>query len=788
MKYVIALSKVNLSNIGLVGGKNASMGEVIQHLGGMGIKIPDGYATTTEAFNLFLAKNHLDKEINKLISKVKPANIRMLDKTSERIHDLIMTAPFFPEFEKELSEAYAKLKNKTVAVRSSATTEDLSTASFAGSQKTFLNVKGLKNLFHAVKMVYASLYTSRAIAYRRDKNFDAAHISISVGIQPMIRSDKGASGVMFTLDTESGFDQIVLINAAYGLGEAIVQGAVNPDEFVVYKPALNEGKMAILQRTLGEKTIKMIYTNSNIPEKSIKKVPVQKADQLQFCITDKEIQLLAKQALIIEKHYGRPMDIEWAKDGIDGQLYILQARPETVSGQACKKQSIERYSLAKKGKILAQGQSVGQRIGKGQARIISDPKKMHTVKPGDVLVTDMTDPDWEPIMKIASAIVTNRGGRTCHAAIIARELGVPAVVGCQNATTAIQNNAFVTVSCADGQTGYVYAGDLPISVKQLTVKDMPRIPVKLCMNIGNPEKAFTNRFLPNHGVGLARLEFIIESMIGIHPNAVLSFNKLKPALKKQIHEKTAAYKNPQEYYIERLREGISVIAAAFFPHDVVFRFSDFKSNEYANLMGGDLFEPHEENPMIGFRGASRYCDKHFIKCFELECKAFKRVREQMGLTNAQLMIPFVRTVKELQEVLALIEKFGLKRGEHGLKIYMMCEIPSNILLATEFLKYVDGYSIGSNDLTQLTLGLDRDSSLVSALFDERDEAVKMLLHNVIRECNKQGKYIGICGQAPSDHPDFAEWLMGEGIESMSLNPDTIIETWLMLAAKFRGKV
>jgi pyruvate,water dikinase len=602
----------------------------------------------------------------------------------------------------------------------------------------------------------------------------------------MIRSDKGASGVIFTLDTESGFDQVVLINASYGLGEAIVQGAVNPDEFVVYKPQLENGKMAILQRSLGEKTIKMIYTASNSPEKSIKKVSVSRKDQLQFCITDKEVQTLAKQAVMIEKHYGRPMDIEWAKDGIDGQLYILQARPETVTSQLNRMQSIERYSLAKKGKILTQGQSVGQRIGKGHARVISDPSKMHSIKLGDVLVTDMTDPDWEPIMKIASAIVTNRGGRTCHAAIIARELGVPAVVGCQNATDTISDNAFVTVSCAEGQTGYIYAGDLPITVKQVTVKDMPKIPVKLCMNIGNPEKAFTSRFLPNSGVGLARIEFIIESMIGVHPNAVLSFDKLKPELKKIISDKSAAYKNPKEYYIEKMREGISMISAAFFPHDVIFRFSDFKSNEYANLAGGQLFEPQEENPMLGFRGASRYRDKKFIKCFELECKAFKRVRENMGLTNAQLMIPFVRTVDELKEVLALIEKFGLKRGEQGLKIYMMCEIPSNILLASSFLKHVDGYSIGSNDLTQLTLGLDRDSSLVASLFDERDEAVKMLLHSVIAECNKQGKYIGICGQGPSDHPDFAEWLMHEGIECMSLNPDTLIETWLMLAERFRN--
>lgn len=783
MKYIIALNKVNLSDISLVGGKNASTGEMIQNLTKLGIKTPGGFATTTEAFNLFLAQKNLDQEINKLISKMKPGNLNMLRKTSQHIEHLIMRTPFFPEFEKELAETYAKLKNATVAVRSSATTEDLANASFAGAQKTFLNIKGLKNLLHAVKLVYASLYTGRAIGYRHDKHFDGIKSSISVGIQPMIRSDKAASGVMFTLDTESGFDQVILINATYGLGEAIVQGSVNPDEFIVYKPALKNGHAAILQRKLGEKAIKMIYTNSNIPDKSIKIVKVSKADQSRFCLTDKEIESLAKQAMIIEKHYRKPMDIEWAKDGEKGQIYIVQARPETVVSQINKEQAIERYSLPKKGKILTKGQSIGQRIGKGTARIITDPKNMYSVKPGDVLVTDMTDPDWEPIMKLSSAIVTNRGGRTCHAAIIARELGVPAIVGCGDATTSIKSNTPITVSCAEGQIGYVYAGDLPFSIQQIPVKDMPKIPVKICMNIGNPEKAFISRFLPNYGVGLARLEFIIGTMIGIHPNAVLSYKKLKTPLRKLIEQKTAAYKNPVEFYVERLREGIAVISAAFFPHDVIFRFSDFKSNEYANLIGGDLFEPHEENPMIGFRGASRYRDKKFIKCFELECMAFKRVRETSGLHNAQLMVPFVRTVKELQEVISLVESFGLKRGENGLKIYMMCEIPSNVLLASEFLKYVDGFSIGSNDLTQLTLGLDRDSSLVSSLFDERDPAVKALLHHAIAECNKQGKYIGICGQGPSDHPDFAEWLMKEGIQCMSLNPDTVIETWLMLAEK-----
>ncbi|VVC77204.1 Phosphoenolpyruvate synthase [Aquicella siphonis] len=785
MKYVTDLKKVNLSSIALVGGKNASTGEMIQNLVKMGIRTPGGFATTTEAFNLFLSQNHLDRDISKLIAKVKSANIKTLNKISALIQRKIMSTPFLPEFEAEISSAYKKLRQPAVAVRSSATTEDLASASFAGAQKTFLNVRGLKNLLRAVKLVYASLYTARAIAYRYDKRFDDVHSAISVGVQPMIRSDKGASGVIFTIDTESGFDKVIIINATYGLGEAIVQGSVNPDEFIVSKPLLEEGRFAILQRKLGEKALKMIYTADSNPEKSIKSAIVPKKDQLRFCITDREIERLAKQALIIEKHYGKPMDIEWAKDGLNGQLYILQARPETVVSQMNREQGIERYALAGKGEVLSRGQSIGQRIGKGRARVISDPKKMHAVKPGDVLVTDMTDPDWEPIMKTASAIVTNRGGRTCHAAIIARELGVPAVVGCGDATRMIKDNRNVTVSCAEGEIGYVYSGDIPYTIKKVTVKDMPKIPVKLCMNIGNPEKAFINRFLPNHGVGLARLEFIIGTMIGIHPNAVIAHKKLKGSVRQAIADKTAAYKNPVEFYIEKLREGIAVISAAFYPQDVIFRFSDFKSNEYANLLGGDLFEPLEENPMIGFRGASRYRDKKFIKCFELECMAFKRVRDQMGLVNAQLMIPFVRTVEELRDVMTLIASYGLKRGENGLKIYMMCEIPSNVLLASEFLKQVDGFSIGSNDLTQLTLGLDRDSSLVSNLFDERDASVKALLHQAISECNKQGKYIGICGQGPSDHPDFAAWLMHEGIQCMSLNPDTIIETWLMLAEKNR---
>ncbi len=783
MKYVVDLNKVNLSHINRVGGKNASIGEMIQHLVRMGIKTPGGFAITTDAYKAFLAQKQLDKKIHTLLSSLKSNNIKALHKASAQIQRWIIATPFLPDFDVEISKAYEKLGAPSVAVRSSATTEDLASASFAGAQRTLLNVNGIKNVLKAIKLVYASLYTPRAIAYRNDQGFGNDTCALSVGIQPMVRSDKGASGVIFTLDTESGFDKVILINATYGLGEAIVQGIVNPDEFTVNKYSLENNKFAILQRKLGEKAVKMVYTSSTNPEKSIKKVAVPLAEQQQFCLSDKDIQTLARQALIIEKHYGKPMDIEWAKDGVTGQFYILQARPETVISQRKNEQVIETYSLTKQSKILAKGQSIGQRIGKGTAKVILNLKKMHAIQPGDVLITDMTDPDWEPIMKIASAIVTNRGGRTCHAAIIARELGVPAIVGCGNATSTIKQNSAVTVSCAEGDIGYVYDGELPFSVNKLSVNNMPDIPVKLCMNIGNPEKAFVSQFLPNNGVGLARLEFIIGTMIGIHPNAALNFDKLDKSLKRDIANKTSAYKNPVEYYIEKLREGISVISAAFYPKEVIFRFSDFKSNEYANLLGGRLYEPLEENPMLGFRGASRYKDERFKKCFELECKAFKRVRDEMGLVNAQLMVPFVRTVNELRQVLELIEDYGLKRGENGLKIYMMCEIPSNVILASEFLKYVDGFSIGSNDLTQLTLGLDRDSNIVAGLFDERDESVKALLHKAIAACNQQGKYIGICGQGPSDHPDFAEWLMREGIQCMSLNPDTLIATWLMLAEK-----
>lgn len=782
MKYIVNLGAVNKSHVAIVGGKNASTGEMIQNLSQKGINIPGGYATTADAYRRFLAQNELDKKIAKLLSTLKTRDLHSLDKISAQIRRWIVATPFFPELEKEIISIYSKMKKVAVAVRSSATAEDLATASFAGEQETYLNVKGLKKLLQSIKLVYASLFTSRAIAYRHDQGFDDMKIALSVGIQPMVRSDKGESGVIFTLDTESGFDQVVLITASYGLGEAIVQGQVNPDEFVVYKPALENNKFSILQRRLGEKAIKMVYTNSKNKNQFIKKMPVKESERLTFCINDKDVESLARQALLIEKHYGVPMDIEWAKDGVTGELFILQARPETVKSQMQKNQEIERYILSKKGKILANGQSVGQRVGSGVARVIINPKNMRTIKSGEILVTDMTDPDWEPIMKSAAAIITNRGGRTCHAAIVARELGIPAIVGCADATTRIKDGEKVTVSCAEGQVGYVYEGCIPYEIKKTSIKNLPKLPLDICINIGNPEKAFVNHFLPNDGVGLARLEFIISD-IGIHPSALLDLHKLPNQLKRQIIKKTASYPSPVEFYVEKLREGISTISAAFFPKQVIFRFSDFKTNEYAGLLGGDLFEPREENPMLGFRGASRYKDERFRRCFELECRAIKRVRDEMNLTNAQLMIPFTRTVDELRQVISVIEEYGLKRGKNGLKIFMMCEIPSNVLLAEKFLKYVDGFSIGSNDLTQLTLGLDRDSSIVAHLFDERNEAVKILLHQAIKACNKNGKYIGICGQGPSDHPDFAEWLMQEGIQSMSLNPDSVIETWIALAKK-----
>lgn len=784
MQNVIALNNVGLADIAMVGGKNASLGEMMRHLSQAHVRVPAGFATTSAAYKKFLTQRGLDKKIEQILHKLDVRDVPALKKAGKKIRQLILATPFYPDFEKDITTAYKKLIQDnpkiTVAVRSSATAEDLETASFAGQQETFLNVSGINNLLSAVKKVFASLFTDRAISYRASRSFNHLEVAISVGVQRMVRSDLAASGVVFTVDTESGFDQVVLITAAYGLGETIVQGQVNPDEFYVSKPMLLKNKHPILTKKLGSKVVKMIFSKNKKSDVTI--VPVPKKDQQHFCINDKEILQLAKLAIAIETHYGKPMDIEWGKDGIDGKIYILQARPETVVSQSNNK-IIERYILEKKGVIKTSGRSIGQKIGQGIARIITNPKTMNVLQRGDILVTEMTDPDWEPIMKLAAAIVTDHGGRTCHAAIIARELGIPAIVGCNNATKVIKHNEKITVSCAEGETGNVYAGILPFKVDKISVGNMPELPFKICMNLGNPEKAFSYQSLPNHGVGLARLEFIIGNMIGLHPNAALSFKKLPKKLQQDIKQLTAAYPNPVEYYVSKMVEGIATIAAAFFPKEVIFRFSDFKSNEYANLLGGAQFEPNEENPMLGFRGASRYVADNFRQCFALECAAFKRVREEMGLVNAQVMVPFVRTVEELKKVITVIEEFGLKRGVNGLKIYMMCEIPSNALMAEEFLSHVDGFSIGSNDLTQLTLGLDRDSNLVAPLFDERNPAVKKLLQAAIVACNKAGKYVGICGQAPSDYPDLAKWLMQQGIQSISLTPDTIVDTWLYLAKK-----
>lgn len=783
MQYLVNLKDINLSHLNSVGGKNASLGEMIQNLSAKGINIPGGYATTVDAYRQFLKQQQLEAKINKAAKLIDFEDIKSLNKVSAQIRKWILATPFFPEFETEIAEILEQFnKRTTFAIRSSATAEDLPEASFAGQQETYLNVSGLKNILDAIKCVFASLFTSRAIDYRYRHQLNNSNYAISVGIQPMIRSDKGASGVMFTLDTESGFDKVILINASYGLGEGIVQGKINPDEFYIFKPALEQNRFPILQKKLGDKSEKMIYAPTKNFHTSIKTIPTTINERQKYCIDNVDILTLARFGLIIENHYGKPMDIEWAKDGITGELYILQARPETVESRNNKNQHIEHYQLLQKGKILAQGLSIGQRIGSGKARVITDIKQIQTVKPGDVLVTDMTDPDWEPIMKKAAAIVTNRGGRTCHAAIVARELGIPAIVGCVNATTTIKNGQPITVSCVEGEKGYVYSEELPFKINKIKINSLPPLPINLCLNIGNPDKAFTYQFLPNKGVGLARLEFIISS-IGVHPNSVLNLKKLNKHQQKKISKIMSGYANPIEFYLEKLREGMAKIAAAFYPKQVIFRFSDFKSNEYANLLGGEIFEEFEENPMIGFRGASRYTHERFRDCFELECKALKFIRDNMGLTNAQIMIPFVRTVDELKNVIALMESYGLKRNENQLKIFMMCEIPSNIILAKEFLNHVDGYSIGSNDLTQLALGLDRDSTIIAPLFDERNAAIKILLHNVIQECVNQNKYIGICGQGPSDYPDFAEWLMQEGIQHISLSPDTIVETWISLAKK-----
>jgi pyruvate,water dikinase len=776
-----------MHDVEIVGGKNASLGEMIRNLAASGVKVPDGYATTASAYREFLAHEGLADRINAMLDALDIEDVQALAKCGKTIREAVIKAPFPAALEAEIRGAYDKLladsgAEISVAVRSSATAEDLPDASFAGQQETFLNVNGIENVLHAIKEVFASLYNDRAISYRVHHNFVHSAVALSAGVQRMVRSDKGSSGVLFTMDTESGFRDAVFITASYGLGEAVVQGAVNPDEFYAYKPNLRDGKPAILKRGLGEKAKKMIYTADRSLGKTVEFVAVPQEQRNQFCLSDADVEALGRQALIIEKHYGRPMDIEWGKDGIDGQLYILQARPETVQSRASAN-TLRRYKLKGKSEVLAEGRAIGQKIGAGPVRLLKSISEMNRVQVGDVLVTDMTDPDWEPIMKRASAIVTNRGGRTCHAAIIARELGIPAVVGCGNATEVLKDGEPVTVSCAEGDTGHVYKGNIDFAVDEVALDKMPDIPVKIMMNVGTPEQAFDFASLPHKGVGLARLEFIINRQIGIHPQALLELDKQSTDVRRMIDQMIAPYGNPVDYFVKRLAEGIATIAAAFAPEPVIVRMSDFKSNEYANLIGGKRYEPHEENPMLGFRGASRYISPTFRPCFDMECKAMKYVRDEMGLTNIKVMIPFVRTLGEAKRVNEILAENGLKRGENGLQVIMMCELPSNAVLAEQFLEHFDGFSIGSNDMTQLTLGLDRDSGLIAHLFDERDEAVKAMLSMAISACRKKGKYIGICGQGPSDHPELAKWLLDQGIESMSLNPDTVVETWLFLAGQ-----
>ncbi|HEP9780364.1 TPA: phosphoenolpyruvate synthase [Pseudomonas aeruginosa] len=784
VEYVVSLDKLGVHDVEHVGGKNASLGEMISNLAGAGVSVPGGFATTAQAYRDFLEQSGLNDRIHAALDALDVDDVNALAKTGAQIRQWVMEAEFPARLDSEIRQAFAALANGNdnlaVAVRSSATAEDLPDASFAGQQETFLNIRGVDNVIRAAKEVFASLFNDRAIAYRVHQGFDHKLVALSAGVQRMVRSETGTAGVMFTLDTESGFRDVVFITGAYGLGETVVQGAVNPDEFYVHKPTLEAGRPAILRRNLGSKAIKMIYGDEAKAGRSVKVVDVDRADRARFALSDAEVTELAKQAMIIEKHYGRPMDIEWAKDGDDGKLYIVQARPETVKSRASAT-VMERYLLKEKGTVLVEGRAIGQRIGAGPVKVINDVSEMDKVQPGDVLVSDMTDPDWEPVMKRASAIVTNRGGRTCHAAIIARELGIPAVVGCGNATQILQDGQGVTVSCAEGDTGFIFEGELGFDVRKNSVDAMPDLPFKIMMNVGNPDRAFDFAQLPNEGVGLARLEFIINRMIGVHPKALLNFAGLPADIKESVEKRIAGYPDPVGFYVEKLVEGISTLAAAFWPKKVIVRLSDFKSNEYANLIGGKLYEPEEENPMLGFRGVSRYISESFRDCFELECRALKKVRNEMGLTNVEIMVPFVRTLGEASQVVELLAGNGLKRGENGLKVIMMCELPSNALLADEFLEFFDGFSIGSNDLTQLTLGLDRDSGIVAHLFDERNPAVKKLLANAIAACNKAGKYIGICGQGPSDHPDLARWLMEQGIESVSLNPDSVLDTWFFLA-------
>jgi len=779
---VIWFTELSKDDVASVGGKNASLGEMISNLANSGVQVPNGFATTADAFHRFLEYKNLAKKIEELLGALNVDDISALAQTGKQIRQLILSAPLPPELQTAIEEHYATMCKDgeiAVAVRSSATAEDLPEASFAGQQETFLNIRGIANVLEAVKEVFASLYNDRAIAYRVHQGFAKEVIALSAGIQQMVNASEGAAGVLFTLDTESGFRDAVFITSSYGLGETVVQGSVNPDEFYVYKPGIDNNTPAILRRNLGGKAIKMVLGSQAKAGYSVTTQDVDVADRMRFSITDEDITTLAKHAIAIEKHYKMAMDIEWAKDA-DGQIFILQARPETVKSRSSSA-VIERYLLKETGTILVEGRAIGQRIGSGPVKIIGNISEMDKVQVGDVLVTDMTDPDWEPIMKRASAIITNRGGRTCHAAIIARELGVPAIVGCGDATKKLANVASVTASCAEGDMGFVYDGTLGFDIRKNTVDSMPELPFKVMMNVGNPDRAFDFSMMPNAGIGLARLEFIINRMIGVHPKALLNFDTLPRDVKQSVERRTAGYSSPVDFYVDKLVEGVATLAAAFAPKPVIVRLSDFKSNEYANLIGGRLYEPEEENPMLGFRGASRYISDAFQDCFELECRAMKIVREQMGFTNVELMVPFVRTVNEAEQVIKLLAKNGLKRGENGLRIIMMCELPTNALLAKDFLQHFDGFSIGSNDLTQLTLGLDRDSGVIAHLFDERDPAVRMLLKMAIDACRAEDKYVGICGQGPSDHPDLARWLMEQGIHSVSLNPDSVMDTWFFLA-------
>ncbi|WP_438970923.1 phosphoenolpyruvate synthase [Methylophaga sp.] len=782
-EYVISLDDLCMEDVPRVGGKNASLGEMLQNLAPLGVAVPGGFATTADAYREFLKHDGLQDQINARLRDLDVDDVTELQKTGREIRDWIMTIPYPPAMEKAIDEAYLALEKEygpetTFAVRSSATAEDLPDASFAGQQETFLNVSGLANIKKQIREVFASLFNDRAIAYRDHQGFDHSEVALSAGVQKMVRSDIACAGVAFSLDTESGFRDVVFVTGSYGLGEMVVQGAVNPDEFYVHKKTLADGRPAVLRRTVGQKAIKMVYSGD--ASDPVKTIDVDEEQRLFFCMTDEEVEALSKMVVTIEKHYQRPMDVEWAKDGNDGRIYIVQARPETVQSRS-KKNVRESFVLNEKSDLLAVGRAIGSKIGQGKVRLLNSLDQMDKFEAGDVLLTDMTDPDWEPIMKRASAIITNRGGRTCHAAIIARELGIPAVVGCGDATEKVAEGTDVTVSCAEGDEGNIYAGLLNFDHRVEELDNMAELPVKIMMNVGNPDRAFSFAQLPNKGVGLARLEFIINNMIGIHPKALMNADQMEGEVKQAIKERTTAYGDPVEFYISRIAEGVSTIAAAFYPETVIVRMSDFKSNEYANLIGGTLFEPHEENPMIGFRGASRYSSEDFAECFKLEIEAMKRVRDDMGLTNVELMIPFVRTTKEAESVVKLMKDNGLERGKNGLRLIMMCELPSNAVLAKEFLEFFDGFSIGSNDMTQLTLGLDRDSALVAESFDERNPAVLAMLDMAITACRDAGKYVGICGQGPSDHPDLAEWLLERGISSISLNPDTVVSTWQSLS-------